>query len=73
VIRGGLGLDIELAQLDRARAGLAELVKEPSQRTSLARLVCELELARLVRKHQQKTTCIYIQQHNQLSINYRPV
>jgi hypothetical protein len=49
------------ARLDRARAGSlreragsARLVKQPSQRTSSARLVCELELARLAREPQQK-------------------
>jgi hypothetical protein len=59
VARGGYRASS--ARLDRARAGSlrkradsARLVKEPSQRTSSARLVCGLELARLAREPQQK-------------------
>jgi hypothetical protein len=55
------------AQLDRARAGSlreraasAQLVKQPSQRTSSAWLVCELEVARLAREPQQKIVYMYI-------------
>jgi hypothetical protein len=62
------------ARLDRARAGSlrkragsARLVKQPSQRTSSARLVCELELARLAREPQQKIVYMYI--YNNI-INY---
>jgi hypothetical protein len=56
-----LGVDIGSARLNRARAGSlreqagsARLFKQPSQRTISARLVCELELARLAREPQQK-------------------
>jgi hypothetical protein len=55
------------ARLDRARAGSlreragsARLVKQPSQRTSSARLVCELELARLAHGPEQKIVYMYI-------------
>jgi hypothetical protein len=55
------------ARLDRARAGSlreragsARLVKQPSQRTSSARLVCELELARLAHEPEQKIVYMYI-------------
>jgi hypothetical protein len=55
------------ARLDRARAGSlreragsARLVKQPSQRISSARLVCELELARLAREPEQKIVYMYI-------------
>jgi hypothetical protein len=57
------------ARLDRARAGSlreragsTRLVKQPSQRISSARLVCELELARLAREPEQKNSIhVYIQ------------
>jgi hypothetical protein len=62
------------ARLDRARAGSlrkragsARLVKQPSQRTSSARLVCELKLARLAREPEQKIVYMYI--YNNI-INY---
>jgi hypothetical protein len=66
------------ARLDRARAGSlrkragsARLVKQPSQRTSSARLVCELELARLACEPEQKNIIhVYIQQYNQLLVNF---
>jgi hypothetical protein len=71
-------VDIESARLDRARTGSlrkrdgsARLVKQPSQRTSSARLVCELELARLTREPEQKNIIhVYIQQYNRLLVNF---
>jgi hypothetical protein len=64
---GSVRLDRARAGSLRKRAGSARLVKQPSQRTSSARLVCELELARLAREPQQKIVYMYI--YNNI-INY---